>query len=382
MASTNTIKILIADDLRSSRLNIENLLRHWGYEPVACEDGLAARNALTAPNGPRIAILDWVMPGMSGPELCQWIDRELGSLVYTILLTSKSEQGDLIEGLGAGAHAYITKPARPAELQSWIRVGLRMLNYERELARKSEALHAYAREKEALAETLAHRLAEKSPGDALSGLGIGLGTEIRRTSGLLLERVRGLDLCWDQAQVAAGSHQPSPYPNLRDDAQQHLTALHQGLNHLKALAEYLETFNQPIQQTLGQRCQVNDVIRAALSLCGTSLGSSAQIRLALDPDLPEARTVPEILRRVVIQFLMGVCAGPPATVGLSTHRKAEGIALRLESSLSGASGIPGNPGLDADLDMLNQLGAFGGLETTPGGGPRLDLTLPVAPERR
>ncbi len=106
-------KVLIAEDLRSSRLIIERLLSKWGYDPVACENGLEARDALAKPDGPRIAILDWIMPEMTGPEVCGWIAREMDAFVYTIILTSKAEREDLIEGLTAGAHAFITKPAPP-----------------------------------------------------------------------------------------------------------------------------------------------------------------------------------------------------------------------------------------------------------------------------
>lgn len=226
MTETNQTKVLIADDLRSSRLNIQNLLRHWGYDPVPCEDGLAAREALAAPDGPRIAILDWVMPGMTGPEVCKWIAEELGSFVYTILLTGKSEQGDLIEGLTAGAHTFITKPARPAELQTWIRVGLRMVDYEKELARKSDDLGDYAGQVEALA-----------------GLGSGLGTEIRLATDNLLDHLRALDRCWSQAQVHAGDLRPeTPGTELHEEGQRHLDALHRGLDRLLLVAGKLETF--------------------------------------------------------------------------------------------------------------------------------------------
>lgn len=379
MTESPRIKVLIAEDLRSSRINIQNLLRHWGYDPVPCEDGLAARQALSEPDGPRVAILDWVMPGMTGPEVCKWIVEELGSFVYTILLTSKSEQGDLIEGLTAGAHAFITKPARPAELQTWIRVGLRMVDYEQELARKNRELGEYAREKEALAEKLALQLAEAGQCDALAGLGSGLGTEIRRTTGLLLDDLAALDRCWAQMQVDAP---PAvvPYPGLHDDGQRSLDALRRGLERLLAVAGNLESFRHSATPPSAQRCRLNDVIQGAIQLCEASIGNT-RLRFALDPHLPETTVSPEILQRTIAQYIIELCRGTlessPGTMAVFTYLADGKIVLRMEGASADGSRVLRCAGLAADLEMLRQLGCQSQLEAIPGVGTRLSVTLPT-----
>src|SRR5277367_7035172 len=105
------MRILIADDSIVSRHLLEATLRKWGYEVVVACDGLEALAALERKDAPVVAILDWMMPGLTGPEVCrrirQWA-RE--PYTYTLLLTSKSQKEDLIEGMEAGADDYITKP--------------------------------------------------------------------------------------------------------------------------------------------------------------------------------------------------------------------------------------------------------------------------------
>src|SRR5271170_1209542 len=115
------MRILIADDSIVSRHLLDATLRKWGYEVTIASDGLEAWNLLKEPEAPRIAILDWVMPGLTGPEVCKRVrDNSHGSdaaYIYLLLLSSKSQKEDLIEGLESGADDYLTKPFDQHELR-------------------------------------------------------------------------------------------------------------------------------------------------------------------------------------------------------------------------------------------------------------------------
>jgi diguanylate cyclase (GGDEF)-like protein len=144
----NPLRILIADDSIVSRHLLEATLRKWGYEvQVAC-DGLEALNVLQSESGPRMAILDWVMPGMTGPEVCRRVrqnasDKEQ-NYTYILLLTSKSQREDLIEGMEAGADDYVTKPFDQSELKVRLRAGTRIVDLQRELVTAREELREQA----------------------------------------------------------------------------------------------------------------------------------------------------------------------------------------------------------------------------------------------
>ena len=129
------MRILIADDEVVSRTILERTVKGWGHEVVSAADGAAAWAVLEGGDAPKLAVLDWVMPGLEGPEVCRRA-RALGRPVptYTILLTSKNESRDVVAGFESGADDYVVKPFDRAELQSRIRVGERVVALQQAFA--------------------------------------------------------------------------------------------------------------------------------------------------------------------------------------------------------------------------------------------------------
>jgi sigma-B regulation protein RsbU (phosphoserine phosphatase) len=129
------MQILIAEDEPVSRRLLQKTLEHWGYEVVICEDGTSAWNALQAPDAPNIAVLDWMMPGMDGPEICRGV-RESGAQrqPYLMLLTSRTRMQDVVAGLKAGADDYLTKPVDREELEARLSVATRVVQLQQRLA--------------------------------------------------------------------------------------------------------------------------------------------------------------------------------------------------------------------------------------------------------
>ena len=123
--------ILIAEDDLISRRLLEAHLVKWGHEVLACKDGQEAWEILQHSGAPSLLILDWMMPGLDGVELCRMV-RGLphGELAYIILLTAKAEKSDVIHGLEAGANDYVTKPFDAEELQARTRVGQRVIQLQ------------------------------------------------------------------------------------------------------------------------------------------------------------------------------------------------------------------------------------------------------------
>ena len=139
------MKILIADDSIVSRHLLEATLRKWGYDVVVACDGTEALAALEQEHAPSLAILDWMMPGMTGLEVCREIRQRIKEpYIYILLLTSKSQKEDLIEGMEAGADDYITKPFDQHELQVRLRAGTRLVDLQAQLLSAREALREQA----------------------------------------------------------------------------------------------------------------------------------------------------------------------------------------------------------------------------------------------
>jgi two-component system, cell cycle response regulator len=128
------MRILVADDDPVTRRLLQAQLQKWGHEVIVCADGATAWEILTQENSPRLVILDWMMPGMDGVNICRNIRKVAKrTYIYLILLTSKSRQDDIVEGLEAGADDYITKPFNPNELKVRIRAGARIIQLQEEL---------------------------------------------------------------------------------------------------------------------------------------------------------------------------------------------------------------------------------------------------------
>ena len=130
-------RLLIADDDAISARVLEGTLRQWGYDVVVTRDGVAAWEILQAEEPPKLAILDWMMPGLEGPEVCRRV-RALARSVptYLILLTAKGKPDDVVTGLESGADDYVTKPFDRAELRSRIGVGERVVALQHGLAER------------------------------------------------------------------------------------------------------------------------------------------------------------------------------------------------------------------------------------------------------
>jgi len=139
------MRVLVADDNLISRRLLEAALRKWDYEVVAAADGNEAWEILRSPNAPRLAILDWMMPGLSGPEICRRVRASGGErYTYILLVTSRSENQDVVEGLEAGADDYITKPFDQMELRARLASGRRIIELEDQLLRAQATLREQA----------------------------------------------------------------------------------------------------------------------------------------------------------------------------------------------------------------------------------------------
>ncbi len=139
------MRVLIAEDETVSRRILEAMLQKWGHEVVSACDGNAAWEALRAPDAPRMVILDWMMPGMDGIEVCRKV-RQLETEVrpHIIMLTGRENKKDLVEGINAGADDYVTKPFDPDELRVRIQAGERIIQLQLELLAGREALRYQA----------------------------------------------------------------------------------------------------------------------------------------------------------------------------------------------------------------------------------------------
>jgi sigma-B regulation protein RsbU (phosphoserine phosphatase) len=139
--SLDSNRILIAEDHYVSRHLLERNLTNWGFSVISAEDGAKAVEILDREDAPSLVILDWMMPIMDGAEVCTRVRQRTGRpYIYLVMLTAKSQKEEIAAGLEAGADDYVIKPFDPDELRARLKVGQRVVDLERALARRVDDL--------------------------------------------------------------------------------------------------------------------------------------------------------------------------------------------------------------------------------------------------
>ena len=180
------MQVLIAEDDRVTGEILVRALQRWHYNTTLVGDGLKAWELLRAATEPTLAILDWMMPEIDGPDVCRRVRQELPlANMYLLLVTARESRGDVVAGLDAGADDYIIKPFDPEELRARVAVGLRVLGLQQKLA---------------------ERVAE---------LQVAL-TSVKQLHGLLpicsyCKRIRGDDQYWQQVEGYIAEHSDAQF---------------------------------------------------------------------------------------------------------------------------------------------------------------------------
>jgi DNA-binding response OmpR family regulator len=131
------VHVLIAEDDRVTGEILARTLQRWNYRTTLLSDGAQAWEKLHAASEATLAILDWMMPGMDGPDVCRRVRQELPlANMYLLLVTARESRGDVVAGLDAGADDYIIKPFDPEELRARVAVGARVLGLQQKLAER------------------------------------------------------------------------------------------------------------------------------------------------------------------------------------------------------------------------------------------------------
>ena len=138
--------VLVAEDEPVSQRMVAKNLQDWGFDPIVAADGKKALRVLRRKNIP-LVLLDWMMPGLSGPELAQHIremDQKKKKYTYIILVTARDKIQDISAGFAAGVDDYITKPFHPLELKARLQAGLRIISLARQLLNYQKKLEKLA----------------------------------------------------------------------------------------------------------------------------------------------------------------------------------------------------------------------------------------------
>ncbi len=315
------MKVLVVDDDSASRFLLEDLVSEWGYESIPVSDGEEAWKILKEKDSPQIVLSDWMMPGMDGVELCKKVkERHNYPYTYFILLTSKSEKSDLIAGLDAGADDFLSKPIVQTELRSRLAVGLRTVNFDKEIQR-------YATQMESLAEERALQLVHAERLAMLGTLSAGIAHEINNSLTIVYGAIGLLEHYWNdvdnflQKPAKRGGDDASKAKFLLEKFPKLIARLTEGSERLEGIANGFKRFSRKDQGEFID-CSVNECIKQALLISSNRFKYKVKSRQSLCENLPIIKAVPQRLEQVLANlFLNAADAMEPE--GGELHIKTE-----------------------------------------------------------
>ena len=301
------MKILVADDDLTTRVALAQMLDKWGYEAVTAEDGGQAWR-LYEVCSPDVAILDWMMPEVDGPQLCRRIRQNQDSqYTYVILLTCRGDRTDVTSGLDSGAVDYICKPFDAEVLRSRLGAAERIIKYERLLTEKNAQLQRYSTRMEQLAEERSRHLVHAERMASVGLLSAGIAHEINNPTTFISGNVQTLERFWqdiepfliipnninavDRAKLNfVAREMPGAIQGIRD-----------GVRRISKIVNGLMVFCRKDQEALVP-CDTNACIEQALDLCHNALKRHVTVATNLATDLPNVLGDCQQLEQVFINL--------------------------------------------------------------------------------
>jgi signal transduction histidine kinase len=340
------MRVLIADDSVTIRNTLRLMLESQGYDVLLTEDGDQALEVLLKQEI-RLAILDWMMPGMDGVEVCRRLQNQHRSIMtYCILLTSKTGDQNIVEALQAGASDYLTKPFQPAELFARLRVGERITKLQMQLTQR-EKLEALGR----LASGIAHEI--NTPTQF-----VGDNTRFLRESFGSLQKLldQGMQLIDSHREQLNGSPALKAFDELKEKVdydylvEEIPTAVGQTLEGVERVAKIvraMKEFSHPGADDKLGPLDVNRILENAIAMSRSEWKESAQMVTEFAPNLPVIQGYPGAMGQAFLNIIVNaaqaigdvIAAGQnqKGNINVKTYMDDGWVEIRISDS---GTGIP------------------------------------------
>jgi signal transduction histidine kinase len=270
------MRVLIADDELSARLITTKIVSSFGYEAVVFDNGKDALECLLGENPPRLAILDWMMPHYNGIDICQIVSQDAKvPLIYTILLTSRTEHNDLIKAFESGIHDFQSKPVKPDELRCRLHVGQRLIESD-------IRLNEFAENMEQLAEARAQQLIHADRLATLGTLSAGMAHEINNPLGFISGNAQTIEMMWRDIHPYLSSCKNEENSRKIQFAEEEMgpsiESIKSGVQRISDIISGLKTYAR--KDGNAKQCHaisINDSLNQALLLCNNMLKNRVSV---------------------------------------------------------------------------------------------------------
>jgi len=347
--------VLVVEDEIVSRTLMTRSLEKLGYDvtvAVSAEEGLDILKSTPID----IVMLDWMLPGMNGVELCRLLRAdEQFSYLYIIFLTSMTEHEDLVLALEAGANDYSTKPFKLDEISARLNVAVRLIKLEQDLKKQSELSQKYADEMEKLAEERAAQLVHSDRMASIGTLSAGVAHEINNPMTFIAGNVKVLE---DFIPFINNMHAlaPADHPDIdqfdfiKEEVPRLVEAMNNGVKRTSKIINSLKAFSHQKREdddTL-EYVSIPEVIEDSILLCSTSLSKNVTINTNCDVMLPGVLGDHQQLEQIFVNLMINASDAMEEAVGSTID--ISGAVLDESIVISIADNGPGIP-----QDLLDKI---------------------------
>ncbi|MBC8412255.1 MAG: response regulator [Nitrospira sp.] len=350
-------KILIAEDDAVSQQMLYLILKKMDYEVIRTDNGTSALEILSSDSPPQIAIIDWLMPGLNGIEVCEAI-RSMGKepYIYMILLSGKIEKEDIIEGISSGADDYITKPLNISELKVRLNAANRVIKLENILRNKSDVLLNQQYELEAAISNLQlaqSRIIHQEKMASVGQLAAGVAHEINNPVGYITSNLGTLreygeslteyiTFLSDKFPVESASEIIEKYTKLDikyilEDMGQLISESLNGAERVKKIVQNLKTFSR-VDESDCQLSDINECIESTLDIIWNELKYKVDLKKEYG-EIPRTMCYPQQLNQVFMNLLINAVQSidNKGEIGIKTWSENNSINISITDT---GSGIP------------------------------------------
>ncbi|MFH0920625.1 MAG: ATP-binding protein [Fibrobacterota bacterium] len=396
------MEILVAEDDVISRRIIESCLKKRGHHSVVAVNGLEAWDII---NNTKIdiALIDWVMPEMDGIDLIKRIKGGKHSrYIYTILVTGKDSEGDLVKGIEAGADDYIVKPIHFSILNSRIKAGSRIVEYSNLILRQRAALAEKNTSMEAMIERKTRQLIQAEKMATLGVLTAGVAHEINNPMTFISGNIQTLEMFWNEIGPKVGEGLLSDADNanrmkyIHEKMPRVIGGMQNGVRRIAKIIEGLHDFSRQDKEAMAL-FDVQETIESALEYCRNRLNGNMKVEKEFCPGpvsfYGNALRIEQVLINLIVNALDAIEEIGKGTLGIKVS-KNEQVSVIIEDTGRGIpphclesiwepffttkpTGKGTGLGLSISYNIIKTHGGSIKAENRDAGGARFTLLLPT-----
>lgn len=305
------LKVLVADDDIVSAKMLATALGKRGYSVEVAPDGEKAWERLVTAPHPDIAILDWFMPVLTGPEIAEhYAKRDDLPFLYRIILSGKMDKANVIQALHRGAHDVLEKPYDLPLIESRLAVAARIIREKKAVEEMAKVMQRYGEQMEQLAQERAQQLVHADRMSCLGTMSAGIAHEINNPMSFISGNTQSVQRYWKdlepvlRAELTRDGAPKAKLQFILDEVPKALDSIMNGVTRVTAIIKGLKKYSGKADKDFREGVEINSCIEQALDLCRSSFPKVMTVKKQLAPNLPAIRANPVEIEQVLVNLFV------------------------------------------------------------------------------